>query len=109
MKAIQYAEEGYKFRILDRSTRATRVLVIEWDHPNYGYWADFGLVYRSLHMSEPEIISFATQMPDSIEELEENFPKFKLALEIMKKDWNFSEVVFGRAGYRRTKSTGKSP
>ena len=44
--------EGYKVRAKRVDTEACSIVIVEWQHPNYGYWADAGVWIKSLHSSE---------------------------------------------------------
>lgn len=43
---------GYKTRARRIDTDAYSIIVVEWQHPNYGYWADAGVFISSLHSPE---------------------------------------------------------
>ena len=76
-RVIQYFEDGYGFRAMDRSTEATRVIILEWQHPNYGYWADFALIYQFAHDDEVHLMVSCAQCPESIDEIRKEFPRFE--------------------------------
>ena len=40
---------GYGMRAKEFRTATTQVVVLEWTHPNYGYWADAAVFVRGLH------------------------------------------------------------
>lgn len=43
---------GYKIRATYKSVGAFDIIAIDWEHPNYGYFADAMLWYRSLHIGD---------------------------------------------------------
>ena len=44
--------EGYSMRGTRMDIGAFSIVTIEWNHPNYGYFADYMMWIKSLHMSE---------------------------------------------------------
>ncbi|RLI15258.1 MAG: hypothetical protein DRO43_01770 [Candidatus Hecatellales archaeon] len=49
--------EGYKIRAKRIDTEAYSIIIVEWKHPNYGYWADAGIWIKSLH--NPQWIKYS--------------------------------------------------
>ena len=44
--------EGYKIKATRKDIGSFVVVAIEWEHPNYGYFADAMLWINSLHLDE---------------------------------------------------------
>ncbi len=47
---------GVRARRYDASP-ATHIVVVEWTHPNYGYWADAGVFVKFAHARDWEALS----------------------------------------------------
>lgn len=77
MKAKTFHIDGYGFRIFDRSVASTKIIVMEWSHPNYGYWSDFAVFVRGNHQENPETIRLCNQAPESFEDAKKEYPQFK--------------------------------
>jgi hypothetical protein len=54
-------------------------VVVEWEHPNFGYFADGMFWWRSMHNSEWTPVSVATwcHKYESVEQFLNNFPEFE--------------------------------
>jgi hypothetical protein len=58
---------------------AFEFVIVEWSHPNYGYWADAMFWWRSMHTGKWQpvpIVSWCAGY-DTPEEFLEDFPVFK--------------------------------
>ena len=55
------------------------IVIVEWNHPNYGYFADAMLWIRSIHMRdwEPFPIVTWTERYKNVEQFLEDYPEFK--------------------------------
>lgn len=72
--------EGNGYRIKGRYSRlgSFEVIAIEWEHPNYGYFADALLWIRSLHCNEWKpfpVVTWTERYTDSLTFLME-YPVF---------------------------------
>jgi len=83
MKAKTFHDNCYGFRIFDRSTATTKLLVMEWSHPNYGHWSDFAIFVRGMRREDTEVIRFDHQAPNSFKDAKKDFPEFKEFFKIM--------------------------
>ena len=73
-------DEGDCYRIRARYHRldSFEVIVVEWEHPNYGYFADAMLWIRSLHCSEWKpfpVVAWSERYQD-FESFLEEYPAF---------------------------------
>jgi len=48
--------KGYKLRATATRIGAFGIIAIDWEHPNFGYFADGMLCFRSLHMRDWDAI-----------------------------------------------------
>ncbi|MDI6888554.1 MAG: hypothetical protein QMC78_02510 [Methanocellales archaeon] len=71
--------DGYKLR----GTRATigtfDLVVIDWEHPNYGYFADAMLWIKSMHMKdwEPYIVARCFKEYKTLDDFLEDYPQLR--------------------------------
>jgi hypothetical protein len=72
-------ETGYGFAGKRVSVGAFDIVVVDWSHPNYGYFADGMLWIRSLHQLEwkPYPVSGWTEQYDRLGKLLDEFPSFR--------------------------------
>ena len=54
-------------------------VVVEWEHPNYGYFADAGFFWKSMHADKWNVVPIVSWMEDykTSEEFIKKFPDFK--------------------------------
>jgi hypothetical protein len=71
--------DGYKIRAKRVDTAAYSIIIAEWRHPNYGYWADAGLYINSLHHFDEWIKRSDAKWFEetSLTEFVEKYPQFK--------------------------------
>lgn len=94
---IRNGGDGYGIRAhrIDASPM-TQIVVIEWTHPNYGYWADAGAFVKLGHMADWEPLgavcwfSFASK-----EEFLQEYPEFST---LFFDRWELGEPVKMPAG-----------
>jgi hypothetical protein len=75
----------YTIRATFRIVGAFVIVAIDWMHPNYGYFADGMLWYRSMHMSDWNMIPIAgwsfkylkRGKRTSLEKFLKDYPEFK--------------------------------
>ena len=70
--------DGYRIRARYHRLGSFEVIVIEWEHPNYGYFADAMLWLRSLHCSEWKpfpVVAWSERYQD-FESFLEEYPAF---------------------------------
>lgn len=48
--------DGYKCRATYARIGRFDVIAVDWEHPNYGYFADAMLWYKSLHMTDWDVV-----------------------------------------------------
>lgn len=69
---------GVRARRYDPSP-ATQVIVVEWTHPNYGYWADAGVFVKLAHAAEWEPLGTVCWFDfDGKEGFLEQYPEFTM-------------------------------
>jgi len=76
MRKIQYFEDEYGYRAIDKSTETTKIVVLEWQHPNYGYWADFGMIYKFAHETRAWVKTSCSQCPTTFASICATYPRF---------------------------------
>ncbi len=74
-------DEGndYKTRATFSKVGGWLIVAVDWEHPNYGYFADAMLWYKSLHMSDWEVIHVAnwTNQYDKLSKFIDDYPEFR--------------------------------
>ena len=70
--------DGYRIRARYHRLGSFEVIVVEWEHPNYGYFADAMLWLRSLHCSEwkPFPVVAWTERYQDFKSFLEEYPAF---------------------------------
>lgn len=48
--------EGYYLRAISAKIGAVAIVVVDWQHPNYGYFSDAFVAIKSLHMQDWQLI-----------------------------------------------------
>lgn len=79
MKAKTVDEgEGYKVRATRRSVGTFEVVAIDWEHPNYGYFADAMIWIRSPHLDDwvPTYIVGWAEKYEKLEQFLKDYPEF---------------------------------
>jgi hypothetical protein len=69
---------GYKIRATAKKVGTFEVVAIDWEHPNYGYFADAMLWINSPHLDRwiPHNIATWTWKYDALEKFLDDYPEF---------------------------------
>lgn len=51
---------GYKIKATAKIVGTFAIVAIDWEHPNYGYFADAMLWYKSMHMFKWNVVPIVT-------------------------------------------------
>jgi len=70
---------GYKIKATRKDIGSFVVVAIEWEHPNYGYFADAMLWINSLHLEgwEPFPIVNWSETYENLDDFLADYPEFK--------------------------------
>jgi len=70
---------GYKIKATRKDIGSFVVVAIEWEHPNYGFFADAMLWINSLHLEgwEPFPIVNWSEVYENLDEFLADYPEFK--------------------------------
>ena len=70
---------GYKIKATREDIGSFVVVAIEWEHPNYGFFADAMLWINSLHLEgwEPFPIVNWSEVYENLDEFLADYPEFK--------------------------------
>lgn len=77
MKVIDEGD-GYKIRATRKSVGTFEIVAIDWEHPNYGYFADAMLWVRSPHLDKWKpipIVNWARKY-ETLQAFLEDYPTF---------------------------------
>lgn len=79
-------EYEYRFRAFRQDAGSFIIVFVEWEHPNYGYFADAMLWVRSMHMTEwkPLHIANWTKGYKTSKDFIKHFPEFRELFKIRK-------------------------
>ena len=92
--------DGYKVRATAQIIGTFAIVAIDWEHPNYGYFADGIFWYKSMHMFEWDIIPIATwslryvnkkkngSRTVLLEKFLKDYPEFKDFFDLKVSIWN---------------------
>lgn len=74
-------DEGmeYKIRATFSKVGGWLIVAVDWEHPNYGYFADAMLWYKSMHMGGWDVVHMATwtNQYDKLEKFLNDYPEFR--------------------------------
>ena len=79
MKSITINEgDGYKIRATYKAVGAFDIIAIDWEHPNYGCFADGMFWYRSLHVDDwtPIYIAGWSRKYKNVNDVKKDYSKF---------------------------------
>jgi len=70
---------GYYLRAISAKIGAVAIVVVDWQHPNYGYFSDAIVAIKSLHMQDWQLIPIVTwgKKFKSSDEFLHEYPEFK--------------------------------
>jgi len=71
--------EGYYLRAISAKIGAAAIVVVDWQHPNYGYFSDAIVAIKSLHMQHWQLIPIVGWSSDfkNTDEFLQEYPEFK--------------------------------
>lgn len=83
MRKILNEGEGYKIRATRKRVGAFEVVAIDWEHPNYGYFADAMLWIWSPHLDKwmPILIANWSEKYDTLELFLKDYPELSKLFE----------------------------
>lgn len=83
MRKVINEGDGYKIRATRKSVGTFEVVAIDWEHPNYGYFADAMLWIWSLHLDKwmpIPIVNWARKY-DTLQKFLKDYPAFSNVFE----------------------------
>jgi len=87
--------DGYKLRATYKRVGAFEFFVIDWEHPNIGYFTDALFFWRSLHASSWKTVKVVrwAEKYKSIKQFFHDYPCFKYFLRHEVAQWLFLKLV----------------
>ena len=75
--------DGYKMRGYRIESDTCSIVVIDMEHPNYGYFADFMIWYRTIHYPNWSVLKFFNfwEKWEKLENFLKDYPEFKTLFE----------------------------
>ena len=90
--------DGYKVRATYKQVGTFDIISIDWEHPNYGYFADGMLWYRSPHVDEwmPIYIASWSKKYKDVEDIKKDYPKFTPFFDVEKTAKRLLKTALGK-------------